>query len=58
MKVNASTAAALALVNGQRTLDEIVGELCPRVDGADARARNDVETLFDRLRMRRMIVFA
>lgn len=58
IKLNASAAAALALVNGERTLDEIVGELCSRFDVADARAREDVVTLFERLRMRRMLVLA
>jgi len=56
--LNASAAAALALVNGERTLDEIVAALCTRFDVADGRARNDVETLFERLRMRRMLVLA
>ncbi len=56
IKLNASAAAALALVNGERTLDEIVTELCTRFDVAEARARDDVLTLFERLRLRRMLV--
>jgi pyrroloquinoline quinone biosynthesis protein D len=58
IKLNASAAAALALVNGERTLDEIVGALCIRFDVTESRARNDVATLFEHLRMRRMLVLA
>jgi pyrroloquinoline quinone biosynthesis protein D len=54
--LNASAAAALALVDGQRTLDEIVTALCSRFDVAEARARDDVTALFERLRLRRMLV--
>lgn len=58
IKLNASAAAALGLVNGERTLDEIIAEIVARFDVADARARDDVTTLFERLRMRRMLVLA
>lgn len=58
IKLNTSAAAALALVNGERTLDDIVNELCARFDVADERARTDVVTLFERLRLRRMLVTA
>jgi coenzyme PQQ biosynthesis protein PqqD len=56
IKLHASAAAALALVNGERTLDEIIADICLRFDVADDRARDDVVTLFERLRMRRMLV--
>jgi pyrroloquinoline quinone biosynthesis protein D len=56
VKLNASAAAALALVNGERTLDEIVGEICARFDVSDTQARDDVMALFERLRLRRMLV--
>ena len=56
IKLNASAAAALALVNGERTLDEIITAICTRFDVADSRARDDVTTLFERLRMRRLLV--
>jgi pyrroloquinoline quinone biosynthesis protein D len=58
VKLNASAAAALALVNGERTLDEIVAEICARFDVADERARDDVTALFERLRLRRMLVLS
>ena len=58
VKLNASAAAALALVNGERTLDEIIAEVCARVDVADERARDDVTALFERLRLRRMLVLS
>lgn len=56
--LNASAAAALELVNGERTLDEIIAQLCARFEVADDRARSDVTALFERLRMRRMLVLA
>jgi coenzyme PQQ biosynthesis protein PqqD len=58
IKLNASAAAALGLVNGERTLDEIIREICVRFDVADARARDDVTALFERLRLRRMLVLS
>jgi pyrroloquinoline quinone biosynthesis protein D len=58
VKLNASAAAALALVNGERTLDEIVSELCARFDVPANTARDDVTALFERLRLRRMLVLA
>jgi pyrroloquinoline quinone biosynthesis protein D len=58
IKLNASAAAALGLVNGERTLDEIIAQICARFDVADARARADVTALFERLRVRRMLVLA
>jgi coenzyme PQQ biosynthesis protein PqqD len=56
ISLNASAAATLALVDGHRTLDEIVAELCARFDVAEVRARADVTALFERLRLRRMLV--
>jgi pyrroloquinoline quinone biosynthesis protein D len=56
--LNASAAAALALVDGERTLDEIVGAMCSRFDVAESRAREDVGALFERLRLRRMLVLS
>ena len=56
VKLNPSAAAALALVDGQRTLDDIVAQLCARFAVSDARARDDVSALFERLRLRRMLV--
>jgi pyrroloquinoline quinone biosynthesis protein D len=56
VKLNASAAATLALVDGKRTVDDIVAQLCARFDVPDSRARDDVTALFDRLRMRRMLV--
>lgn len=58
IKLNASAAAALALVDGQRTLDEIVAEICTRFEVSEARARDDVTALFERLQNRRMLVLA
>ncbi len=58
IKLNASAAAALALVDGERTLDEIVAQICTRFEVSDARARDDVTALFERLRLRRMLVLA
>ncbi|MGD0474831.1 MAG: pyrroloquinoline quinone biosynthesis peptide chaperone PqqD [Candidatus Velthaea sp.] len=58
VKLNGSAAAALALVDGQRTVDEIVDAICARFDVADARARDDVTALFARLAQRRMLVLS
>jgi pyrroloquinoline quinone biosynthesis protein D len=58
IKLNASAAAALALVDGQRTVDEIVAALCARFDVGEARARDDVTALLERLCMRRMLVLS
>ncbi len=56
IKLNASAAATLGLVDGERTLDDIVGVLCSRFDVGDERARTDVVTLLERLHLRRMLV--
>jgi coenzyme PQQ biosynthesis protein PqqD len=58
LTLNASAAAALALVNGERTLDEIVSRLCARFDVAESRTRGDVVTLFEHLQTRRMLLLA
>jgi pyrroloquinoline quinone biosynthesis protein D len=56
IKLNASAAAVLALVDGQRTLEQIVTQLCARFEVDDGRARDDVTALFERLRRRQMLV--
>ncbi len=56
IKLNSSAAAALALVDGQRTVDDIVAQLVARFDVAESRARGDVTALFERLSSRRMLV--
>jgi pyrroloquinoline quinone biosynthesis protein D len=53
IKLNASAAAVLALVDGQRTLEQIVTQLCARFEVG---ARDDVTALFERLRRRQMLV--
>jgi pyrroloquinoline quinone biosynthesis protein D len=58
IKLNASAAAALALVDGERTVDEIVATICNRFAVGDDRARDDVTMLFERLRLRRMLVLS
>ena len=58
VSLNASAAATLALVDGQRTLDEIVAAICTRFDVAEARAREDVVALLERLRMRCMLILS
>jgi pyrroloquinoline quinone biosynthesis protein D len=47
--LNPPAAAALELVDGQRTLEEIVGAVVERFDVAPERARDDLCDLFDRL---------
>jgi coenzyme PQQ biosynthesis protein PqqD len=56
--LNTSAAAALALVDGNRTLDEIITQICARFEVDERRARDDITTLFERLRSRRMLVLA
>jgi pyrroloquinoline quinone biosynthesis protein D len=57
VKLNASAAAALALVDGRRTVDEIVAHICARFDVADSRARDEITALFERLHLRQMLVY-
>jgi pyrroloquinoline quinone biosynthesis protein D len=47
--LNAPAAAALELVDGTRTIDEIVEEVVKQFDVEPERARDDVGALFDRL---------
>ena len=58
IKLNATAAATLSLVDGRRTLDDIVAALCTRFDVADEHARGDVVTLLERLQLRRMLLLA
>jgi pyrroloquinoline quinone biosynthesis protein D len=53
--LNEPAAAALALVDGKRTVDDIVASLVTRFEVAPSQARGDVEALFQRLRERRFI---
>ena len=54
--LNAPAAAALSLVDGERTVDEIVAELVARFDVTQEQVREDVNALFERLSQRRLLV--
>lgn len=54
--LNGAAAAALALVDGRRTLDDIVERIVSDFEVSADRARSDVAELFDRLRDRRLLV--
>lgn len=54
--LNRSAAAALELVNGDRTLPEIVEAVIERFDVAPHEARDDLDDLFDRLTQRGFIL--
>lgn len=54
--LNAPAAAALSLVNGRRTVDEIVLELVGQFAVTEQQAREDVGALFGRLSERRLLV--
>jgi pyrroloquinoline quinone biosynthesis protein D len=56
--LNASAAAALSLVDGTRSIDEIVAELVSQFDVAAEQAREDVNALFERLAERRLLVLS
>lgn len=56
--LNSAAAATLSLVDGNRTLDEIVAALVAQFDVAPEEARADVEALFERLSERRLLVIA
>lgn len=56
--LNAPAAAALELVDGQRTLAEIVSGVEARFEVGSERARDDLQALFDRLAQRRFIEYA
>lgn len=52
LRLNDSAAATLALVDGRRSFDEIVGALCARFGVGRDEAARDVDELFDRLARR------
>ena len=54
--LNAAAAAALSLVDGSRTVDDIIAELTVRFDVSHDQAREDVDSLFERLQARRLLV--
>jgi coenzyme PQQ biosynthesis protein PqqD len=56
VRLNPTAAEVLELCDGERSLDEIVGTLSERYDGADVRA--DVEGLVDGMTQRGLVVDA
>ncbi|HZC14537.1 MAG TPA: pyrroloquinoline quinone biosynthesis peptide chaperone PqqD [Thermoleophilaceae bacterium] len=56
VRLNSTAAAVLELCDGERSLDEIVGTLSTRYDGADL--REDVQGLVDGLTQRGLVVDA
>lgn len=56
LMLNGAAAAALSLVDGARTVDEIVAQLVDRFDVSEDQARGDVQSLFERLTERRLLV--
>lgn len=54
--LNAPAAAALALVDGARTIEEIVSHLVCAYDVSQEQAHADVGALFERLEERRLLV--
>jgi pyrroloquinoline quinone biosynthesis protein D len=50
--LNRTAAAALELVDGKRTLTQIVDAIAERFEVAPERARDDIDDLFDRLTQR------
>jgi pyrroloquinoline quinone biosynthesis protein D len=56
VRLNPTAAEVLELCDGERSLDEIVGELSARYDGADL--RDDVVELVDALSQRGLVVDA
>jgi pyrroloquinoline quinone biosynthesis protein D len=56
VRLNATAAAALALVDGKRSVGEIVAELVrANFDAESGRISDDVCTLFERLKVRRFL---
>jgi pyrroloquinoline quinone biosynthesis protein D len=54
--LNGSAAAALALVDGERTIDQIAAEIArANFDAPSERIAEDVRVLFDRLHERRLV---
>jgi coenzyme PQQ biosynthesis protein PqqD len=58
LALNAAAAATLSLVDGTRTVDDIVAALVAQFDVTPEQARADVEALFERLCERRLLVTA
>ena len=56
MKLNATAADVLELCDGERSVDDIVGALCARYEGADL--RDDVQELIDAMAQRGLVVDA
>ena len=56
VRLNPTAAQVLGLCDGKRSLDDIVGELSARYDGADLRA--DVHELVDAMAQRGLVVDA
>lgn len=56
VRLNASAAEVLALCDGERSLDDVVGALSARYEGADVRA--DVLELVDAMVQRGLVVDA
>ena len=56
VRLNSTAAAVLELCDGERSLDEIVGTLSERYNGADL--RDDVRGLVDGLTQRGLVVDA
>jgi pyrroloquinoline quinone biosynthesis protein D len=55
LMLNPSATATLELIDGARNVDDIVAALVERFDVETARAREDVDSLLDRLAQRRLI---
>jgi pyrroloquinoline quinone biosynthesis protein D len=56
VRLNPTAAAVLELCDGERSLDDIVGALSERYDGADL--RDDVQGLVDDMTQRGLVVDA
>jgi pyrroloquinoline quinone biosynthesis protein D len=56
VRLNATAAEVLELCDGERSVDDIVGELSARYEGADL--REDVQELVDSLAQRGLVVDA
>ena len=56
VRLNPTAVAVLELCDGERSLDEIVGTLSARYDGADV--RDDVQELVDAMAQRGLVVDA
>ena len=55
LMLNSPAAAALELIDGERTIEEIVAAVVERFDVAPEQARDDLGALFDRLAERGFI---